>query len=296
MQDVRLALDGAFETAGSSVAAQAGPVTPPWRRALPVAAAVVLTAAIVGGAAWSLRPAPAPPAPVAGLHREPEAQYRRCRNVAGRGTRMDHCCARCARRQDAIIRSIGDVEAHLVSGRLRDRGPVNVAFLPDGESVAFYSLRTVRSSASRWQAGGTDDRSGHAAAEWPHMGRGRHRGRPGVPHGVFRVSPNGGKPEPLATVEAGEEAYGPQVLPGGKFMMFTVARNMDTAASTDGHGAHRRAVARLWRTPHHHQWRRRRQGISQPVTSSTRWQGRSRGGLRCRRGPSVVTRWRWSRG
>ncbi len=42
MQDVRLALDGAFETAGSQVVAQAGPATPPWRRALPVAAAVVL--------------------------------------------------------------------------------------------------------------------------------------------------------------------------------------------------------------------------------------------------------------
>ena len=45
--------------------------------------------------------------------------------------------------------------------------------------------------------------------------------------GVFRVSPNGGKPEPLATVEAGEEAYGPQVLPGGKDLMFTVARNIN---------------------------------------------------------------------
>ncbi len=35
MQDVRLALDGAFETAGSQAVAQAGPATPPWRRALP---------------------------------------------------------------------------------------------------------------------------------------------------------------------------------------------------------------------------------------------------------------------
>ena len=65
MQDVRLALDGAFETAATQAVAHAGPVTPPWRRALPVAAAVVLTAAVVGGVAWGLRPAPAPPAPVA---------------------------------------------------------------------------------------------------------------------------------------------------------------------------------------------------------------------------------------
>ncbi len=45
---------------------------------------------------------------------------------------------------------------------------------------------------------------------------------------MFRVSPNGGKPEPLATVEAGEEAYGPQVLPGGKSLMFTVAGSINT--------------------------------------------------------------------
>ena len=45
--------------------------------------------------------------------------------------------------------------------------------------------------------------------------------------GVFRVSPNGGKPELLASVAAGEVAYGPQVLPGGKSVMFTVASSIN---------------------------------------------------------------------
>ena len=131
-----LALDGAFETAATQAVAHAGAVAPPWRRALPVAAAVVLTAALVGGAAWRMRPAPAAPAPVAqfsiavpggigtgGVAMSPD------------GTRT----AFSARSGGLYLRAIGDVDAHLVPGVTPGLSNVGFAFSPDGESVVFYS-------------------------------------------------------------------------------------------------------------------------------------------------------------
>ena len=47
--------------------------------------------------------------------------------------------------------------------------------------------------------------------------------------GIMRVSANGGQPEVLASVKNGELAYGPQVLPGGEWVLFTIA----TAATTE---------------------------------------------------------------
>jgi serine/threonine-protein kinase len=41
--------------------------------------------------------------------------------------------------------------------------------------------------------------------------------------GVFRVNANGGQPEMVVTVQPGEVAYGPQLLPGGEFLLFTIA-------------------------------------------------------------------------
>ena len=51
---VRLGLEGAFELEMPRGLVNAGPFQPLWRRALPVMAAVVLTAALVGGVARSL--------------------------------------------------------------------------------------------------------------------------------------------------------------------------------------------------------------------------------------------------
>ena len=126
-----------------------------------------------------------------------------------------------------FIRSMGDVEAHLVPGMPRDVSLTNVAFSPDGESVVFYSY--ADGSLKRIPVAGgqpltiAQGMSSPSGLTWGEAGIVYGQGATGV----FRVSPNGGKPEPLATVEAGEEAYGPQVLPGGKDLMFTVARNIN---------------------------------------------------------------------
>ena len=44
------------------------------------------------------------------------------------------------------------------------------------------------------------------------------------PRGIFRVSGNGGTLEQVVTVEAGQRAHGPQLLPDGRTILFTLAR------------------------------------------------------------------------
>src|SRR5262249_1514140 len=43
------------------------------------------------------------------------------------------------------------------------------------------------------------------------------------PAGILRVSENGGKPETIASVKADEFAHGPQLLPAGKAILFTLS-------------------------------------------------------------------------
>ena len=46
------------------------------------------------------------------------------------------------------------------------------------------------------------------------------------PEGIFRVSPKDGALERIVSVGANQLAHGPQILPGGKFVLFTLATGM----------------------------------------------------------------------
>ena len=47
------------------------------------------------------------------------------------------------------------------------------------------------------------------------------------PGGIFRCNASGGQPEQLATVESDEQVFGPQILPGGRSLLFTIAKDAD---------------------------------------------------------------------
>src|SRR5204863_8938592 len=49
----------------------------------------------------------------------------------------------------------------------------------------------------------------------------------------LRCSPNGGMPEQLIAVNADEQAHGPQMLPGGKAILLTIAKTADGIARWD---------------------------------------------------------------
>ena len=103
-------------------------------------------------------------------------------------------------------------------------------FSPDGQSIAFFSQedRAVKKIAV---SGGAAVTICPVDATFGRHDLGRQRDRlRSDARGIMRVPANGGQPEVLVSVKDGELMYGPQVLPGGEWLLFTLA----TAATADG--------------------------------------------------------------
>jgi serine/threonine-protein kinase len=200
---------------------RASPRRPLWRRAAPAVAAALLAAAVTGLVVWKLRPQGGVP------------QVVRFRFVPPGG----HQFYSAARQMLAMSRD-GTQFAYVSDGRVfihrMDRtdvqtvegidaviGATNLAYSPDGQSLAFWSIdRTLKRVAT---AGGTavtlcEEAENPYGVSWDESGI-----LYGQPNGIMRVSAQGGKPELLARVEPGQVAYGPQMLPGGAAVLFTIA-------------------------------------------------------------------------
>jgi Tol biopolymer transport system component len=98
---------------------------------------------------------------------------------------------------------------------------VEPVFSPEGDWIAFYADSSIKKIA----IGG-----GAAVTICPAISPyGMNWGSDGIvvgqgPNGIMRVSPEGGsKPTVIARVQDGELAHGPQVLPGGQHVLFTLA-------------------------------------------------------------------------
>jgi len=228
IRDVRLALEGAFETTVPGTAAPAPAIQPRplWRRTLPVVAAAVVVSAMVGAAAWTLKPTP--PLTVArfAFTLGDGQQF-----TSGGGLRLavspDGTLLVYVANNQLYLRSMSDLEARPIPGT--QQTPFISVFSPDSRSIAFYaqSDHTFKKIAVSGGAAVTictaDVPSG---VSWNTDGIAFGQGS----KGIMRVSASGGQPEVLASVKNGELAYGPQVLPGGEWVLFTIA----TAATTEG--------------------------------------------------------------
>jgi eukaryotic-like serine/threonine-protein kinase len=126
------------------------------------------------------------------------------------------------------LRSIGEFEPYAIPGLepALSATPVLPMFSPDGESIAFfdspsYDLKRVPIG------GGTSTTLARVGA----LPCGASWGRngmlialpPGAVSSEFRQ--NGGAPEPIVSVGANELACGPQMLPDGQTVLFTVAQS-----------------------------------------------------------------------
>ena len=129
------------------------------------------------------------------------------------------------------LRSMSDLEARPIPGTQQTgSSPFTPVFSPDGQSIAFFSQadRAVKKIAVSGGAAVTIcpvDETRVLGMTWGNAGIvfGQNKG-------ILRVSANGGQPEVLVSVKDGEVMYGPQVLPGGEWLLFTLA----TAATADG--------------------------------------------------------------
>jgi serine/threonine-protein kinase len=201
---------------------------PLWRRAIPVAAAALLSAALVGTGVWFLRTPP--PQPVARFSFSlPDglvlsATGRHSVTISEDGNRIAFVA-----NSRIYVRSLSDPEAKPVSGTEGFQSVTEPAFSPDGLSLAFYAVndQTLKRIAVTGGAAVTICAAANPfGLTWTPDGIVFGQGR----GGIMRVSANGGKPEQLVSVNEGEAAHGPQILPGNQHVLFTLA---SSTASVD---------------------------------------------------------------
>jgi eukaryotic-like serine/threonine-protein kinase len=225
-RDLAFGLDVLSGTHGTAASALAPALTRrSWlhHRALPWAVAGVLAIGLVGAAVWSARPVPGPG--IARLLVALPAGQRFDGSGGGHvvalspdGTKIAYV----APTSLLYIRSISELDAKAIPGAERFDGVREPVFSPDGAWIAFYAVadQTLKKMPVTGGVAMT-----LCPADSP---TGINWGPDGIVFGqggkgVMRVSPNGGRPEVLVRVKDGEVAHGPQVLPGGKQLLFTLA-------------------------------------------------------------------------
>jgi Tol biopolymer transport system component/predicted Ser/Thr protein kinase len=216
-----------FLLAGPDATAEApAPSRSPW---LPIAGSAVVAAALVGGIAWVWRPVTPPPAVVrfqiaATADAALQTNFnRQVIAVSPDGTRFVYSGDR------LYMRSISDAGLQPIPGTENLMSTTHPAFSPDGRSLVFWAAsdRTLKRLTLGSTAVSTlcQLSEGGLAVQW----FGDQIYFADTAYGIKRVSANGGQPELIIQVSGREELYGPQVLPGGDAIMFTVGRRAMTS-------------------------------------------------------------------
>jgi serine/threonine-protein kinase len=119
-------------------------------------------------------------------------------------------------------RSMSEPDVHAIQGTADYQIVADPVFSPDGRSIAFFarSDQTLKRIAVTGGAAVTICPAGFPyGISWGEDGIVFGQGS----KGIMRVSANGGTPDVLVRVKEGEEADGPQLLPGGRHVLFTLA-------------------------------------------------------------------------
>ena len=125
-----------------------------------------------------------------------------------------------AANEQLYMRTMDALESNPISGTDEEaEGPF---FSPDGQWIAYFAIADLQLKKIALSGGApvpvwdTPDNL-NFGANWGEddmivFGR---------PEGILRVSANGGSPVLIVEAEEGEQVYGPQVLPGGEWVLFT---------------------------------------------------------------------------
>ena len=120
------------------------------------------------------------------------------------------------------LRLMSERDATAIQGTEGYQAVTSPVFSPDGRSIAFHATsdQTLKRIAV---TGGAAVTICPAAIPF-----GMSWGADGIvfsegSKGISRVSPNGGTPDVLVSLKDGEVSESPQMLPGGQYLLFTVA-------------------------------------------------------------------------
>jgi serine/threonine-protein kinase len=201
-------------------------------RLLPVAAALLVAAGLVGLGVWKFKSAVAPP-PTVRFSLTPAdgqaiATARQAVAISPDGTRIAYNIG-----GRLYVRRLSEFDARPVAGAEANvQSPV---FSPDGDSIAFVT--SSDSTVRRVPVAGGGPVTICAAINpvdltWDSSGivfvDSQASSTAAPTSGIFRCASTGGQPEPLLVSKNNDEFWqGPQLLPGGRSVLFTIIRRSD---------------------------------------------------------------------
>jgi serine/threonine-protein kinase len=221
MGEARIALNDTTSWASTAQQQAVPAMGARWSRGLFIVLALFLAAATAATTAWNLKRVPAHLAahftitypegqvPAAGIGRHFFA-------ASPDGTQIVYAAVPFG----LYLRPLSAFTSTRIQGTDKYGRIAEPVFSPDGRSIAFYADGAIRRILI---TGGTALTVAEAAPP-----SGMSWGPAGLVYGatgngIIRVSPDGGAPEIIARVNPGEEAHGPQVLPDGRHLLFTIA-------------------------------------------------------------------------
>ena len=193
---------------------------------LPWVATFVLGALIAGVAVWTLRPAPEPGLVGRFDYDLPETQTlvnpsRALVALAPDGRQFVYSTV-----EGLYLRSLNALDARLSPGG--DTNVRNPVFSPDDQWLAYYTSRQLKKISTSGGAPVTlCDASNPFGMSWGADDMILF----GQPEGIMSVSANGGTPELIIEAEEGESFDGPQLLPGGNSILFSVSSDFNWDAA-----------------------------------------------------------------
>ncbi len=224
--DVSLALDGGLDSTPNSRPFVA-PERPMWRRAMAPVATAAVAVLLTSLAAWSIWPSPERRSPTRFAYLLPAGQefaftQRPVIAMSRDGSAFVYQTA-----DGWYLRSMGDLDARLIATS-RGAGPVQSSdtspfFSPDGQWLAYWALPGELKKIAL--SGGPPIAICQAGlplgASWAPDNTILFAHR----EGIMRVSANGGKPELVIRAGEAEQMYGPQLMPDGRSVLFSVTTN-----------------------------------------------------------------------
>jgi eukaryotic-like serine/threonine-protein kinase len=217
--DVSLALEGAFESEAPRPARAAA--QPVWRRALAVAVTAIVTALIMGLVVWRLWPSPDPRSAVRFDYVLPEGQQFQTTQRPVIAISPDGRFFVYQTSEGLYLRSMDNLEPRLIPGTSESLTSPFVS--PDGQWVGYFAATgqlkkiAVRGSTPVTLCAATTA----FGASWARDNTILF----GQNVGIKRVSANGGEAELIIPAGDGEQVYGPQLLPDGRSVLFSVTKN-----------------------------------------------------------------------
>ena len=230
--DVRAELESIAAAPHVDASTTADSVAPPplWKRVAAILAAVIVTAGVTAVITWRMRPEPQPSLirfPIMLESPLPSQNARQQLAISPDGSRIAYIVRTGPSSNTLLIRSLDDEKPRQIPGA-PSASVIGPVFSPDGQWIAFWTNEdgTLKKAAV---TGGAAITLCRVANPWGMSWTGDSIvfAEPGV--GVLRVAANGGEPEVIARVDPSEIAYGPQLIDGGRSVLFSIATGQESS-------------------------------------------------------------------